>query len=66
MTDFESGALIAVSVLVATHGQLVAAADVLNEMGLHNADCSDLSDYDKSNLRKVHGELRGKIQLRGL
>lgn len=66
MTEFERGVLLAVSVLLATHEQLVAAADVLNELGLCEADCSDLSDYDKGNLRKVQGELHGKIRLRGL
>ena len=66
MTEFEEGALVAVSLIVATHDQPVVAADVLNALGLHNADCSSLDEYDKVNLRKVQGELRGKIRLRGL
>jgi hypothetical protein len=63
--EFEHGALMAVSLLIATHGETVAAADVLNEMGLQTADCSELDDYDKANLRKVQGA-RGRIKLKGL
>lgn len=66
MTDFEEGALMAVSLIVATHDMPVVAADVLNGLSLHDADCSSLDEYDKANLRKVQGELRGKIRLRGL
>lgn len=56
----------AVSILIATHDQVVAGADVLRELGLSNADCSKLDDYDKRNLAKVQGELGGQIKLRGL
>jgi hypothetical protein len=42
------------------------AADVLKEMGLHDADVSDFDEYDKQNLRRVQGELGGHICLRGL
>ncbi|NTB05873.1 hypothetical protein [Agrobacterium tumefaciens] len=56
----------AVSILVATHDQVVAGADVLRELGLSNADCSKLDDYDKRNLAKLQGELGGQIKLRGL
>lgn len=56
----------AVSVLMVTHDQPVAAADVLNNLGLAKADCSELDEYDKANLRAVQGELQGHIKLKGL
>lgn len=65
-TQWEQGVLVAVSILIATHDQVVAGADVLRELGLSNADCSKLDDYDKRNLAKVQGELGGTIKLRGL
>ena len=65
-TQWEQGVLMAVSILIATHDQVVAGADVLRELGLSNADCSKLDDYDKRNLAKVQGELGGTIKLRGL
>jgi hypothetical protein len=66
MNEFTHGALMAVSLLIATHDQPVMAADVLNALSLHDADCSELDEYDKRNLRKAQGELQGKISLRGL
>jgi hypothetical protein len=60
------GVLMAVSVLVAMHDQIVAAADVVSELGLSQADCSKLDDFDKQNLRKIQGTLGGKINLLGL
>ena len=65
MNQWEQGVLMAASVLIACHDQPTMAADVLHELGLSNADCSDLDDFDKENLRKAQGE-RGKIKLRGL
>jgi len=52
--------------LIALHDQPVAAADVVSEMGLSDADCTGLDDYDKRNLKKIQGERNGTIQLRGL
>jgi hypothetical protein len=66
MTEYEQGALMAVSILMATHDQPVMAADVLKGMGLHDADVSDFDEYDKQNLRRVQGERGGHICLRGL
>ena len=66
MSGIEKGMLIAVSILLACHDQPSMAADVLNELGLHNADCSQLDDFDKENLTKVQGAKGGRIQLRGL
>jgi hypothetical protein len=64
LSDMEQGALMAVSILVALHDQPGIAADVVNELGLASADCSQLDDYDKQNLMQIQGE-RG-IRLRGL
>lgn len=66
LSEFDRGALMAVSLLMATHDQPVIAADVLNAMGLETADCSELDVYDKENLRTVQGELGGHVKLRGL
>lgn len=66
LSEWEQGVLMAVSILIATHDQVVAGADVLRELGLSKADCSRLDDYDKRNLAKVQGELNGQIKLRGL
>lgn len=66
VSEWEQGVLMAVSILIATHDQVVAGADVLRELGLSKADCSQLDDYDKRNLAKVQGELGGQIKLRGL
>lgn len=64
LSDMEEGALMAVSILIALHDQPGMAADVVNELGLAAADCSQLDDYDKQNLKKIQGE-RG-VHLRGL
>ncbi len=65
-TQWEQGVLMAVSILIATQDQVVAGADVLRELGLSNADCLKLDDYDNRNLVKVQGELGGQIKLRCL
>lgn len=64
LSEFEQGVLYSASVLVAMHDEPVAAATILREAGLMNADCSGLDDFDKNNLRKIQGE-KG-IALRGL
>lgn len=66
LSEFQQGALVAVSLLIALHDQPVAAADVVCELGLSEADCTVLDDYDKRNLRKIQGERGGMIKLRGL
>jgi len=66
LSEFERGALVAVGMIVRLHDQPLIAAEVLREMGLLNADCSALDDYDKQNLRQVRGELQGAVKLRGL
>ena len=66
LSEFQQGALVAVSLLIALHDQPVAAADVVSELGLSEADCTGLDDYDKNNLKKIQGERSGSIKLRGL
>jgi len=56
----------AASVLVATHDQPGMAADIIKELGLNDADCSDLDDFDKANLEKVNGQRGAWPRLRGL
>lgn len=63
---FEQGVLMAASVLVSLHDQPGMAADIVNEFGLREADCSKLDDFDKQNLRKIQGLKHGSIKLRGL
>lgn len=56
----------AVSVLMATHDQPTMAANVLQELGLIKADCSELDEFDKENLRKVQQQSGCRLALRGL
>lgn len=66
LNDWEEGVMMAASVLISTHDFCVAAADIVKELGLTQADCSELDEFDKENLRKIQGELGGVIKLRGL
>lgn len=66
MDEWQRGVLTAVSVMLACHDQPVIAADILHEMGMASADCSELEEHDKRNLRRVRGERGGRIKLRGL
>jgi len=66
LSDYEKGALKAVSLMVHIHDCPVIAADVLREMGLQNADCSGLDEFDKKSLSKIYGELSGFIKIRGI
>lgn len=66
LDDFNHGALLAVSLIVATHDEPGIAADVLHALGRHEADCSGMDEYDKAFLRKIQGERRGLIKLKGL
>lgn len=65
-TDFDRGVLVAASLIVFTHGMTEVAADVLLEAGLTVADCSELTEFDKRNLRKVQTARKGQLALRGL
>lgn len=63
--EFTRGALIAAGLVARLHGS-GPAASILNEMGLWDADVSDLDGFDRDNLAIAQGELYGKINLRGL
>ncbi|SDH05376.1 MULTISPECIES: hypothetical protein [unclassified Duganella] len=62
---WRDGALMALSVLVSVHDQPTMAASVVNELSLCEADCSELDEFDKTNLRKIQKAGRG-MKLRGL
>jgi hypothetical protein len=64
MTEFDQGVLYAAGVLLHLHDEPTLAATIIREAGLGNADCSELDDFDKINLRKVRDE-KG-MELRGL
>lgn len=64
MKEFDRGVLISVGLIAYLHDQPMMAAEVLREMGLLNADCSELDDYDKRNLKLLKGERA--VKLRGL
>ena len=64
--EFEHSALVAIALLVRLHDRPSMAADLLIEMGLSEADCSSLDDFDKEFLVKMQGERRGAIRLKGL
>ena len=63
MDEWTRGALMAVSVQLGLHDQTVIAADTLINLGLGTADCSELDDYDKANLRKL--KIESRVKLRG-
>lgn len=56
----------AASILISLHDLCVPAADIVSQLGLANADCAELDDFDKQNLKKIQGELGGAIKLSGL
>ena len=64
--EWREGVLMAVSILVAAHDQPTMGGDVLHELGLSDADCSNLDDFDKHNLKKVRDSQRSLKKLRGL
>ena len=66
VNQWKEGALMAAATVVACHDMPVVAASVLCNLGLSTADCSHLDEFDKIGLRKVQGELRGSIRLKGL
>lgn len=66
LTEFEQGILAAAGILVRSHDLPGPAADILISSGLAEADCSAMDDFDKEGLRKIQGERRGAIRLKGL
>ena len=53
-TEFELGALIAVSLIVGLHDEPGIAADVARELQLSGINISELAEYDIANLKAVH------------
>lgn len=47
-SEFNQGALMAVSLIVATHDLPTVAADVLNEMGLYNEELTGVAKRSPS------------------
>lgn len=66
MTDFESGALVALATLHAAQGHSSACASAISELGLGGIDCSELSEFDRVNLAKINVDLPDHKKLRGL
>jgi hypothetical protein len=62
--DFERGALTVIALIIRCHDAESLAFDILNEMGLNGADCSELDECDKEDLSQLIG-YRG-AKLRGL
>ncbi|MDO8728515.1 MAG: hypothetical protein Q7K26_01340 [bacterium] len=56
LTEFAKGILFAAAIVQATSRTPVIAADILREAGLTHANCAELDDYDKENLRIVNKE----------
>lgn len=63
-SEFERGALTAIALIIRCHDAESLAFDILNEMGLNGADCSELDECDKEDLSQLIG-YRG-AKLRGL
>lgn len=66
MTEFESGALIALATLNAVFDQPSMCASTINELGLAGIDCSELSEFDRENLAKINANLPKDKKLKGL
>ena len=56
MNTFEDGAIMMASELIANLVEPDRIADALNTMGVNYYDCSELSDFDKRQLRKIDHE----------
>ena len=65
MTEFEQGVLMAASVLNSLFDQPTAAANVINELGCGGVDCSEMDDFDKTNLRLISADC-SFLNLKGL
>lgn len=66
MTEFESGAMVAIATLNAVYGQPSMCANTIIELGLGGTDCSELSDFDRESLAKINVELPEAIKLKGV
>lgn len=64
--EWEEGVLMAASVLQSLYDEPTTAATIIRELGLTSADCSELDDFDKENLRKIQEQSGGRLSLRGI
>lgn len=56
VNTFEMGALVAISLLIELYDQPTIAANLLKEMGLSDADLSNLEPQDRKNIERIHNE----------
>ncbi|EGR4074389.1 hypothetical protein DDO73_15120 [Vibrio cholerae] len=56
LNQFSQGVIYAAAILVNYHNDCQTAADVLEQAGLLNSDCSSLDDYEKQAMRKLQCE----------
>lgn len=63
-TEFEKGILYSAGIIDATHDVSTIARNLLEQAGLHDADCSEMDEYDKGNLRVL--AQKEWLELRGL
>lgn len=66
MDKYTEAGLIAAGLIVALHDAPTIAADVLINMGLDEADCSEMDEFDKGNLRTLQDNSPGRLRLTGL
>ncbi|HAS7809047.1 TPA: hypothetical protein I7551_14145 [Vibrio cholerae] len=57
LNQFSQGVIYAAAILVNYHNDCQTAADVLEQAGLLNSDCSSLDDYEKQAMRKLQWAL---------
>ena len=65
MSEFEQGVLMAASVLNSLYDQPGRAASVINELGCGGVDCTEMDDFDKTNLRLITAD-SSFLNLKGL
>ncbi|EGR4069174.1 hypothetical protein FXE32_17760 [Vibrio cholerae] len=56
MDDFTQGIFYAAAILVTLNDEPTSAADILEQAGHINADCSDLDDAEKEAMRKLQDQ----------
>ena len=64
MSEFNKGILVSVALLSRMHGLGIELYDLLNDCGLKDADCAELDEFDKIQLRKLNKQ--EGLQLKGL
>ncbi|HGN1205755.1 TPA: hypothetical protein ACKRPP_001173 [Proteus mirabilis] len=64
LTKFQEGIIYAVVLLQKLHDQPTMGANILQEAGLDEIDCSKFDEYDKEALRIINNNYR--MNLKGL